>query len=85
METPNTEFIVELLGLLEGTQGQVVSTQLTSDATISLKSNSSGIFTTRTDFFPLSDVDLLQDNLLIANDAGIIITNDASFAVGNLI
>lgn len=85
MGTPNTEFFINLFGFLEGTPGQDISIQLFSNEIFSLKSNSSGVFFGGIDAFPLVEVDLLQDNLLLANDAGLIITNDASFAVGNLI
>lgn len=85
MELPNTEFSVDLFGFLEGDPEETVTVQLISDETISLKSDSSGIFFGGIDGFPFSEVDLLQENLLLANDAGLIVTNNASFAVGNLI
>lgn len=85
MMTPNTEFIVDLFGFAEGDEGETIHIQFVSDETISLKSNSGGDLWVAIDFFPLTEVDLLQENLLLAGDAGLIVTNDASFAVGNLI
>lgn len=82
MATPGAEIHVEG-GLNPGFAGGLVHIRLSSVAPISLKSNLAGDFWTALDFWLVRTDDLIQENLVIADDAGIVLTEDASFLMTN--
>lgn len=81
MAMPNVEFEVDLVGMVEAEANEQIHVQLASTAPMSLKTNAAQTNVwIALNFHLLAEEELLQDNLLLSNDAGIIFTND-----GNLI
>lgn len=85
MSTPNTEFQIDLLGHLQGETNEEIGLHIMSAAPISVKANSSGVFYNAADLSPFGDEELIQDNLLLTDDAGIIFTNNGDFVTADYV
>lgn len=82
--TPNTEFEIDFEGFLQANIGILVHLEMVSDATFSLKTNPAGVWWQALDFQVIAEEDLISDNLVLANDAGLVFQNDGGFIANDV-
>lgn len=81
MATPGAEFTIDLPGMTETNPGDVFFGQMTSSTTISLKSSAAGVWFFAADSHPFGREEILLENLVVLNDAGLVLANDTGFVV----
>lgn len=81
MGSANTVFPIDIEGGVSGVPGETIHTQLLSTADISVRGSPAGAFWQEVDFFPQGEEDIILDHLLLAEDASLIFSEDASFVV----
>lgn len=85
MATPDTEFQVDLEGLIQQNVGDQIHSAFVSENLLSLAGNSSGVFFVALDFCFLTTEDIVTDTFVVGNDLSLALSNSLQFAKPNAV